>query len=209
MDFAAIDYLQCSNNTLIANTGVATSLTALMRTRAGQHMTITENTGDGGGLPFHNYVSTFGAEPSADGLIVRNNNFDGGGDYRSGSSFPFLTEESIYKVETDGAATQIFTLTHVSGPTLPLTAVSSGANLSLNIGWTSAASFYQVEVFGYAEVGANAEPYDETVVYTVDISGASRIIDVYTAPLGAALTYVQYNYANAGTQGTIFVRLKY
>jgi len=209
MDFAACNNLYVEGNELIANVVVATALTALVRTRAGDWITMTGQYGEDGGLPFHNFASTFGGQPNADNHNVKNNFLNGGGDYRTSGSSPFLTEESVYKIETDGATPQVFTFTQISGPDLPLSAISSANNMSLDIGWASGSGLYQVELFGYGEIGTGAEPFNRTVIYTIDISGSARIINVFTATLAADPVFSEYNFASGGTLGTLFIRLKY
>ena len=209
LDFNGVQNLTVGNNILIANAAVATSITSLLRTRGGIGINVTGNTGEDDGLSFHEFQNSFNSVNAANHYF-RGNNFTGGGDYRAGSSTPFITEESVYKITTDGANPQVFTFTHVSGPLLSsLSASPSGANMVLNPGMTAGDGNWQPELFSYCETGAGAEPYDETLIYTVDISGADRIINVFSGTLAANPTYLQYNFANSGTVGTIFVRFKY
>jgi hypothetical protein len=202
-----------SGNVLIANAPVATALQHIIRTRAGQGLVVTDNLVNNGTIPFHNFISTFAAEPAAASHLFRGNVCTGTGDYRNGSSTSMATQTSTYKLIVAGGAPQVFTATLIDGPSIPLTFASGGGLghvLNVTLAFASGAGLWRLEVLPYGTVGKTTEPWDRTFVHTVDEIGGTRAIEVYAAPLGgAAPVWAQVDFNSGGSIAVLFLRFHY
>jgi parallel beta-helix repeat protein len=79
LDMAATDDTIISDNILIANEAVASSLVSIIRTRACSNLTVTNNQIINGTILFHSRIATFSKEPSATNQIFFNNHCTGRG----------------------------------------------------------------------------------------------------------------------------------
>jgi hypothetical protein len=220
MELDAFDGAIVSNNTFVANEATASSLTAILRTRAGSFMLITDNMVLNETVPFHEYISTLGAEPGSVGHIYTNNLITGTGRYHLAFT-ERPSEEAVLMVQTDGGATQTLTVNQISGVPLftgaqsgnsplacgPLTLTTSGTMLIFTLAGTAN---WTIELLPHCETGAQAEPWNEHAIMSIDEDGTNRTVTVFTAPVAAgALTYVAYSFAGSGTEGTLFFRITY
>jgi parallel beta-helix repeat protein len=79
LDMAATDDTIISDNILIANEAVASSLVSIIRTRACSNLTVTNNQIYNGTILFHSRIATFSKEPSASNQRFVNNHCTGTG----------------------------------------------------------------------------------------------------------------------------------
>jgi hypothetical protein len=209
VDLIVFDDAVITGNIFVANTTVATALTEIVRTQAGVNTIIAHNIANNETIPFYYYDKNFGVSPDADNNCVKDNIIIGSGDYATGDSRSELTEQSTFKLEMDGGTPQVFTWTHLSGPKISPSVAAAGTIGRFELGYASAESLWMIEIGPYGETGANSEPYDEAVIHTVDVTGATRDVNVYMATLAADPTWAAIDFSDGGTQATMFVTFRY
>lgn len=209
-----------TGNIFYANTAVATSLTSVIRTRGGAGIQITNNLVYNDAISFVEYISTLTDADNASVHIFRDNTLMGTGRYWQAFS-ERIGEEAIIRIIADGATPQVFTVDQISGVPLftgtktgssplacgPLTLTVSAATMIFTLAGTAS---WSIEPLPYGETGAGTEPYDEHVLATINEDGTNRTVAAFAAPVGAGgLTYVQFSFADGGSDGTLFFKIKY
>jgi len=200
----AFDNSIVSDNILIANLSVATALTEILRTRAGQNLLVTDNIVENETVIFRNYIAGFGSEPSASNHVFKNNNLTGSGNYNGGSTEK-VSEEAIFKLEV---VSGVKTLTRLGGVPCNVTVGNSGTDLQFQVGSGSGVS-YLIEIRPYCSVtsGSGATAFDSTLIYKVTNAGSTRNVAVYTSSFSSTLSFTQFNFTT-GT-GTFFFKITF
>lgn len=200
----AFDNSVVSDNILIANLAIATALTDIIRTRAGQNLLVTDNLAENDTVVFRSYIAGYGAEPNAHNHIYKNNNLTGTGNYNNASP-ETVAEEALFKLEIVSGTK---TLTRIGGVPCNVTVGNSGTNLQIQVGGGSGLS-YVIDFRPYCSItsGSGATVFDSYLAPQLTVAGSTRNIACYTSAFGATLSFTQFNFTT-GT-GTFFFKITF
>lgn len=204
LDWAAFDECVATNNLLIANAGVATSLVTVLRTRACRSINVTDNVVNNGSLPFHSPIAGFGPE-TASNHNFRDNLVTGAGRYRNGGAIN-PSEYARFRLDIAGG---VKTVTQLAGVPCNFYGLASSAQTVILSNFGGAGADFRLQ---FAQSGsttaANATDTDAIIAARVVASGSSRTVTLFAAPMAAgALTLAQFLAATAS--GTFYFEVWY
>lgn len=179
MDLTACDNTMVDGNHLIANTAVATSLTEIIRSRAGSHWNIVNNMVDNEAIPFHNYDGDYGTPPDDEDTSayqnLKNNQLTGTGAYHAGSS-QSASEHAVFRIDV---AAGVKTITQIGGVKCTGNLVSSASSIILS-GFGGSGTVTKVAVRnGCSVTTADASTLDAIALPKVVAAGSNRTISMY------------------------------
>jgi len=208
VDFSGVESAIVSNNHFVANTTVATSLVALMRTRGCVNLSVTNNVLDNEAKIFHEYTYSFGGQNAAKHYF-RGNQRSGSGAYRNGS-YPFPSEWGRFAIQnTNGGNLNVAQIGGVYEPTF--NASRSGSDCVLGSAGNGGTGW----VFNILpHCNATSITYTGNMThnctYKYTASGSGRTVTAYTfAPAAGAISQALFDFGSAGTTGCFIVDIYY